>query len=348
MTENNPIPGPVVERLKAAVAAFYATHGRVPSVIFDADEVIYPFWEVFIPFHNARYPDLPPVVGPFQDYNMGHGLPEEVGKAIYESLNALDWSTLHPDPKAYPVLAALINAGIDLSVATSHLVENLYQASAKVYQFHRDFNGHLDKRLVITQDKTRLLGDILVDDKPEVTGALIPQWEQLVFTQAYNLHVDAPRATWDDLIEVLTALIEARIPGYEYVAPVVEPEAEPVAVEPAADAAVEAEAEVPAVTLPWTDTEVEAEAVALPWETEAAAEEDDSEQVALPWAASEHAGAAVEMPWATEEEPAAEVAPVTMPWDDAPAAEPEAAAEGERTYFGDVAWDALTTGGDDK
>ena len=333
MTDTNHIPESLLVRLKAAVAAFYAEHGRVPSVILDADEVIYPFWESFVPFHNARHPHLPAVVGPFPDYNMRQGLPEEVGEAIYESLNNLDWSTLYPHPQARPVLAALINAGVDLSVATAHLTDNLYQASAKVYQFKRDFNGHLDNRLVITQDKTRVLGDWLVDDKPEITGNLPAQWTQIVFDQSYNQHVAGPRANWDTIIAVLTELIEARVPGYEYVAAadaaveaeaVEAPAAEaaPEAAEaPAAEAAVEAASAVPAVT--------------LPWETEAAAE---------PVAET---AAAVDLPWETETPAAdaADVPPVTMPWETDTDSQAETA---PATFGSGIDWNAVTGGGDSK
>ena len=277
-----------IERLRAAVALFFEEHGRTPSVIFDADGVIYPFDGPFAEYHNRQNPQLPPLTLPFEHYEMETGRPKEVSEAMLASLASFDWSTLHPDPEAAPVLAALLNAGVDVSVATKHLVQNIYQPAAKVYQFHRDFNGHLDNRLVIAQDKTRVIGDWLIDDKPEVNGLLRPTWEHILFTQEYNKDLDGVRVVWSTVIEVITHLIEQRITGF--VAP---PAAAPIALaEPAAVAAIELAAieqaeETPApevaaaaavIPLPWeTEASAEVAPVSMPWETEATAQED------LPW-----------------------------------------------------------------
>lgn len=43
------------------------------------------------------------------------------------------------------------------------------------------------RRLIITKDKTQVVGDYLIDDKPEITGLLAnPSWEHIVFEQPYN------------------------------------------------------------------------------------------------------------------------------------------------------------------
>jgi len=42
-------------------------------------------------------------------------------------------------------------------------------------------------RIVLAKDKTLVRGDVLIDDKPEVTGSLCPSWEHLVFEAPYNV-----------------------------------------------------------------------------------------------------------------------------------------------------------------
>lgn len=42
------------------------------------------------------------------------------------------------------------------------------------------------KRLILTHDKTLVRGDILIDDKPNITGARHPEWTHVLFNQPYN------------------------------------------------------------------------------------------------------------------------------------------------------------------
>ena len=49
------------------------------------------------------------------------------------------------------------------------------------------------KRTIITKDKTLIMGDYLIDDKPEITGSTDPLWCHIVFHQRYNDHLDEIR-----------------------------------------------------------------------------------------------------------------------------------------------------------
>ena len=43
------------------------------------------------------------------------------------------------------------------------------------------------QRLVLTSDKTLVRGDLLIDDKPQVSGQeRLPSWEHVVFDAPYN------------------------------------------------------------------------------------------------------------------------------------------------------------------
>ena len=60
------------------------------------------------------------------------------------------------------------------------------------------------ERIVLTRDKTLVHGDILVDDKPEVTGVCTPAWRHVLYDQPYNRHVwGKDRLTWENYKEVL-------------------------------------------------------------------------------------------------------------------------------------------------
>lgn len=209
---SNPIDEQI-ERLRAAVLSFYQAYGRVPTVAYDADGVIYEFEQPYITFHNRCNPDLPAVVGPFERFDVGYNQPEAVQKALQVSMDELDWSELKPYPEALAVIPVLVEVGLDLSIATSHRVTNTYSPAAKVYQFHRDFQGYFDDRIQIGLDKTRVVADFLVDDKPEVKGKLAPMWEHIRFTQNYNRDLPGIHVVWETMFEVLASAIEAKVAG---------------------------------------------------------------------------------------------------------------------------------------
>mgnify|MGYP001348818277 CR=1 FL=1 len=199
-----------LHRLRDAVALFKDAFGRVPTVAFDADGVINPFEEPYLEYHNRRYPHLQ-VTGPFERFDVGYGLDKETAEALQDSMRNLDWSTIPMYEEALELIPAIMNAGVDLSVCTSHRTDNLYSASAKFHRFHVDFDGLLDKRVTVTLDKTRHFADFLVDDKPEVEGEIDPFWEHIVFDRLYNRHItDRRRADWTNIIDVLVEAITAK------------------------------------------------------------------------------------------------------------------------------------------
>lgn len=59
-------------------------------------------------------------------------------------------------------------------------------------------------KLVLTKDKTMVRGDILIDDKPMVTGRYDPEWMHILFSAPYNINVQGPRINnWSEWEEVI-------------------------------------------------------------------------------------------------------------------------------------------------
>jgi 5'-nucleotidase len=54
------------------------------------------------------------------------------------------------------------------------------------------------ERLILTRDKTLVRGSILIDDKPEITGAMEPVWHHLVYRQPWNAQHGDLRFSWSD------------------------------------------------------------------------------------------------------------------------------------------------------
>lgn len=61
------------------------------------------------------------------------------------------------------------------------------------------------KEVILSRDKTLIHGDILIDDKPEVTGVNTPSWKHVLFEAPYNEHSIKPKikSDWSNWREVI-------------------------------------------------------------------------------------------------------------------------------------------------
>jgi 5'-nucleotidase len=108
------------------------------------------------------------------------------------------YAQLQPIPGAKQALKEAVKAGHDVRIVTSPWVSNPTCASDKLNWIVKHYGSQWGARVVITADKTLVRGDILIDDKPEVKGSLMPEWEHILFDQPYNQHVQRRRIVqWD-------------------------------------------------------------------------------------------------------------------------------------------------------
>lgn len=78
---------------------------------------------------------------------------------------------------------------VDVRICTTPDDTNPTCASDKIKWVRHHLGDEWTKRIILTHDKTLIRGDILVDDKPEITGDKEPEWTQILFDQPYNRHV---------------------------------------------------------------------------------------------------------------------------------------------------------------
>jgi len=104
------------------------------------------------------------------------------------------YSRLEPIEGAKEALKNAVAAGHDVRIVSSPYISNPTCASDKLNWLVRHYGKHWASRLVLTNDKTIVRGDFLIDDKPEISGSMEPTWEHIVFGDyAYNQIVDAWR-----------------------------------------------------------------------------------------------------------------------------------------------------------
>lgn len=105
-------------------------------------------------------------------------------------------------------LHALAAAGYRVLLCTSPVTTSAHCAGEKVEWVRAHLGPSWVPKMIITSDKTAVRGDVLIDDKPKITGAHRPTWQQLLFTAPYNVKC-TPRArlsAWEDIDTVMRTI----------------------------------------------------------------------------------------------------------------------------------------------
>lgn len=89
--------------------------------------------------------------------------------------------------------------GHDVFIVTSPWLTNPTCVQDKLDWVSKVLGDEWAQRVIITKDKTLVHGDILVDDKPEISGVRTPNWEHVLFDQPYNQGLAQRRLlNWSD------------------------------------------------------------------------------------------------------------------------------------------------------
>jgi 5'-nucleotidase len=112
---------------------------------------------------------------------------------------------LEPIDGAAEALNAMIDAGHVVFLCSTPDSTNATCPSDKRDWAEKHLGRGWGRRLILSHDKTLIRGDYLIDDKPVITGELVPEWEHVLFDQPYNRHItDRRRITdWSQWAEVL-------------------------------------------------------------------------------------------------------------------------------------------------
>lgn len=106
---------------------------------------------------------------------------------------------LEPVQGARDALEEMVHAGHEVRICTSPLTAYTHCVLEK-YQWVEKYFGHeWTRRIILTKDKTLVRGDILIDDKPEITGAMSPTWKHVLYDAPYNRNREIDRLhRWSD------------------------------------------------------------------------------------------------------------------------------------------------------
>jgi 5'-nucleotidase len=116
---------------------------------------------------------------------------------------------LEPIEGGREALEELEANGHDVLLCSTPAPLNATCASDKYAWVEEHLGKKWVKRTILTHDKTLVLGDVLVDDKPVITGINeFPTWIHVLFDQPYNQHSDAEfrMEGWEELGVIFEAL----------------------------------------------------------------------------------------------------------------------------------------------
>jgi 5'-nucleotidase len=178
------------------------------TILFDMDGVFVDTIGGFNKRWQERFPDVPYV--PYEKvsaFYIDELYPEEHREKVSQIWGSEGFFYgLKPIPGAFEAMEEIKRKVKDVAICTSPY-ESKYCFGEKWEWVRENMDKDWLKRLIITKDKTRVCGDILIDDKPKITGFRIPSWEHVIYTHPCNVEVNGKRRlTWDNWKEVLTEL----------------------------------------------------------------------------------------------------------------------------------------------
>jgi 5'-nucleotidase len=174
-------------------------------VLVDMDGVIADFEQGFLDTYMRLHPDKPYVpIGQRKSFYITDDYPAELSHLVNDILHSEGFFYgLNPIDGAIESLNNMAEKH-DVFICSTPLLKNPTCVQEK-YDWVKDYMGDdWTKKIILTSDKTIIDGDILIDDRPDISGISTPNWEQIIYTQPYNVHIRSMlRITWGNWLDVL-------------------------------------------------------------------------------------------------------------------------------------------------
>lgn len=176
------------------------------TILIDQDGPLADFEGYFLEKWKERYPDefyLP------LEKRRGFYISLDYPAELKEKVLALQWEknfilNLPPVSGGVEAVKEMVQEGHDVWICTSPLSAYENCVPEKFSWVEKYFGREFTKKIILTKDKTLIKGDYLIDDKPEITGSMKPNWEHIIFDAPYNKESPGKRLIgWSDWRKVL-------------------------------------------------------------------------------------------------------------------------------------------------
>lgn len=113
---------------------------------------------------------------------------------------------IKPVEGSLEALSEMSSRGYKVYICTSPSLSNPSCIQEKYGWVSNHLGKYWTEKMILSRDKTIIQGDLLIDDKPSVTGAQEPTWEHILYSQPYNAHVNSKkRITWKNWESVINS-----------------------------------------------------------------------------------------------------------------------------------------------
>jgi len=187
------------------------------TVLVDMDNTIVDWDAEFIRRYassglNRDLQEVERIVRNRAKFEIEENFPESERTEVLKTLQSPGfYESLKPLPGAVEALRDLVEVwGVDVKLVTApHPSCPGTCALEKYASVERIFGASFQDRLIITRDKTHVMGDILIDDKPHISGSKPCPWKHVIFSQSYNQNVQgkARLSSWNSWQDVLPRAI---------------------------------------------------------------------------------------------------------------------------------------------
>ncbi len=178
-------------------------------ILVDMDDVLADFDGGFLLKWREKYPDeffIP--MSDRQKFYMRDEYPPELLDKMTELFTQKGFvANLPLIEGGVEAINKIKDKGHEVFICTSPMRQYQNCVAEKYEWVEKNLGFDWTTRIVLSRDKTLVQGNILIDDKPEVTGAAKPVWEHVIFDKSYNAHVNGQRRiTWQNYAEALKEL----------------------------------------------------------------------------------------------------------------------------------------------
>lgn len=176
------------------------------KILVDMDDVLADFEGEFFRIYRQKHPDKPYILPEDRRlFRLTEEYPKNTApyvKGVYLAPGFI--KNLPPIAGGLDALLEMEEKGHQVMICTSPLYDYENCVLEKFEWMDRYLGKEWSSKIILTKDKTLVKGDILIDDKPLITGKCTPEWEHVLYTKPYNQHIaDKRRLTWDNWKEVL-------------------------------------------------------------------------------------------------------------------------------------------------